>query len=83
MNLEDQFIGRKGLYSVADQAARLRAARAAAESASVPLFINARTDIFLKRDPANYTREALEEALNRAEAYADELFCSWTDWCTE
>lgn len=71
VNLEDQLIGGEGLYPLADQCARLRAARDAAESAGVPLFINARTDIFLKRDPADHNQGALEEALNRAEAYAD------------
>ncbi len=71
VNLEDQIIGGEGLYSVEDQHERIRAAREAAEYAGVRLFINARTDIFLKRDTADYNREALEEALSRAEAYAD------------
>ncbi len=71
VNLEDQIVGGDGLYSVEEQVARLRAAREAAEAAGISLFINARTDIFLKRDPADHDRGALEEALNRAEAYAD------------
>ena len=71
VNLEDQRIGGEGLYSLAEQCARLRAAREAADAAGTPLFINARTDIFLKRDSVEHDRAALEEALNRAEAYAD------------
>lgn len=70
INLEDQIIGGEGLYSVEDHGARIRAARVAAESASIPLFINARTDIFLKLDPADHNGEAVEEALRRAVAYA-------------
>lgn len=71
VNLEDQQIGGEGLYSVEDQCKRIRAAREAAERTRVPLFINARTDIFLKRSPEDHNQEALEEALSRAEAYAD------------
>jgi len=45
--------------------------RDAAESVGVALFINARTDIFLKLEPAAHNRQALAEALRRAEAYAE------------
>ncbi len=71
VNLEDQIVGGSGLYSVKDQCARVRAARDAAGSAGVPLFINARTDVFLKLDRADYNSEFLKEALHRAEAYTD------------
>ena len=71
VNLEDQIIGGEGLYSVKDQHERIHTARETAEYAGVRFFINARTDIFLKRDVADHNQEALEEALNRAEAYAD------------
>lgn len=71
INLEDQIVGGEGLYSVENQGARIRAAREAAESVGVSLFINARTDVFLKLDPTDHTSEALDETLRRAEAYAD------------
>jgi 2-methylisocitrate lyase-like PEP mutase family enzyme len=69
-NLEDQIIGGDGLYSVADQALRIRAARQAADVAAVPAFINARTDIFLKASATQDDAAMVELALQRAEAYA-------------
>ena len=69
-NLEDRVIGEKGLYSLDDQSARVRAAREAADRAGIPVFINARTDTFLKADPATHDVSHTEEALRRAAAYA-------------
>lgn len=71
INFEDQIVGGEGLYSVEQQSERIRAIREVADEAGVPLFINARTDVFLKTYPAEHTREQLEEALTRASAYAD------------
>ncbi len=65
-NLEDGLAS--GLRPVADQAARLRQARAAAEEAGLAFFINARTDLFLQQRDAH--AELLEQALVRARAYA-------------
>jgi 2-methylisocitrate lyase-like PEP mutase family enzyme len=70
-NLEDQIIGSEGLYSVSDQALRVRAARGAADRFGMPAFINARTDLFLKTDPERHAREGLHGTLQRAAAYAD------------
>ena len=71
INFEDQIVGGQGLHPVSDQVARIKAARAAADDTGVPLFINARTDVFLKapRDASHATY--LDEALDRATAYAD------------
>lgn len=71
INFEDQVVGGEGLYSVEQQAARIAAVREAAEANGVPLFINARTDVFLKTYPAVHTREQLDEVIVRAAAYAD------------
>lgn len=71
INFEDQIIGGKGLYSIEEQCARIRAVRDAAEQMSIPLFINARTDIFLKADSANHNDKHIEEAIYRASAYAE------------
>lgn len=68
-NLEDQIIDGDGLYSATEQSARIGAAREAADSADVPAFINARTDLFLKADPAQHNKELLDAALERAHAY--------------
>ncbi len=71
VNFEDQIIGGecKGLYSIKDQCIRIKAIHDAAERASIPIFINARTDIFLNALDQN--ENSLEEALNRAFAYAE------------
>lgn len=70
-NLEDQIIGGDGLYSIQDQSRRIMAARQAAGHASIPAFINARTDLFLKAPSANHDDCMVDEALQRAQAYAD------------
>jgi 2-methylisocitrate lyase-like PEP mutase family enzyme len=57
LNLED------GLGPVEEHATRIRAVRAVAESAGVPLVINARTDVFLRGDGN------VEEAIGRGNAY--------------
>ena len=71
INFEDQVIGGKGLFSIADQCARIKALRRMADQMSIPLFINARSDIFFQVDAANHKDHHLEEALNRASAYAE------------
>jgi 2-methylisocitrate lyase-like PEP mutase family enzyme len=70
INFEDQIVGGEGLYSADEQSERIAAVRQAAEQASVPLFINARTDVFLKTYPAAHTADQLEEVAVRASAYA-------------
>ena len=70
-NFEDQIVGGEGLYSIEDQSARIAAIRESAERKSVPLFINARTDVFLKTYPAVHTDEQLEEVVARAKTYAE------------
>jgi 2-methylisocitrate lyase-like PEP mutase family enzyme len=71
INFEDQIVGGEGLYSIEEQSQRIRAVRQAAESASVNLFINARTDIFLKLPAAEHREENIAHALERAKAYAE------------
>lgn len=71
INFEDQIVGGDALYSIADQCARIMAIRSAAKESSIPLFINARTDIFLKVDHLKHNDQHLEEALLRASAYAE------------
>lgn len=66
-NIEDQVIGGSGLYAISEQAERLSGAR---EAAGLGFFINARTDVFLKR-PREQHRDGLGEAVERAHAYAE------------
>ena len=70
LNIEDQVLGGPGLYSIDEQVPRLRAAREAAESIGVPAFLNARCDLFLKADPDTDHSEFVDEAIQRAAAYA-------------
>ncbi|MEV4615176.1 isocitrate lyase/phosphoenolpyruvate mutase family protein [Kitasatospora sp. NPDC049258] len=76
VNLEDSWSGPGPLRPVADAAERIAAARRAADAAGIPLFLNARTDVFLLGvgDPA----DRLDEALTRARAFvaagADGIF---------
>jgi 2-methylisocitrate lyase-like PEP mutase family enzyme len=67
-NFEDQIIGGEGLYPVEAQAERIRAARSAV---GPHFFINARTDIFLKTKAATHELAAIDDALDRARAYAE------------
>jgi len=48
INFEDQKIGSKELYTIKEQCERIHALRLKAEQMNMPLFINARTDIFLE-----------------------------------
>jgi 2-methylisocitrate lyase-like PEP mutase family enzyme len=74
VNLEDRRDG-ASLFAAAQQAERLAAARAAA--GDVPVWINARTDIFLSQ-ACSSTRAGVAAALERAAVYkaagADSLF---------
>ena len=68
INFEDRIVHGTGLHAVDAQSARIAAIRAMADARGVPLFINARTDLFLGtgiKPPAG-----LPEAKERAAAYA-------------
>lgn len=71
INFEDQVVGSKTLYSIDEQAGRIQAIRQAAEECSLPLFINARTDLFLQSGNAAEHPALLQDALVRARAYHD------------
>jgi 2-methylisocitrate lyase-like PEP mutase family enzyme len=64
INFEDRVVKGKGLYDIDRQAKRIATIRQAAEQKGIPLFINARTDIFLGNG------NDLDEALRRSQAYA-------------
>ena len=71
INFEDRIIGGDGLYSIEEQSSRISTIREAARETGIPIFINARTDVFLKTYPAVHTEEQLDEAIRRAIAYAE------------
>ncbi|MEH1013787.1 isocitrate lyase/phosphoenolpyruvate mutase family protein [Micromonospora sp. CPCC 206060] len=77
VNLEDAWHdGPASLRPVAEQAARIGAARRAADAAGVPLFINARVDVYLRNvgDPENRLAETLDRAAAYLAAGADGIF---------
>ncbi|MDH6136296.1 2-methylisocitrate lyase-like PEP mutase family enzyme [Kitasatospora sp. MAA4] len=83
INLEDGLHGGDPLYrdgttlrTAEDAAARIAAARAAADAAGIPLFINARTDVYLRQvgDPDGWLGQTLARAAAYAEAGADGIF---------
>ncbi|WP_262030293.1 isocitrate lyase/phosphoenolpyruvate mutase family protein [Microvirga sp. Mcv34] len=68
-NIEDG-VRETTLRGTSDQVARLKAARAAADRLGIPLFLNARTDVFLAA--ASDRHEGLvDTALERGRAYAE------------
>lgn len=69
-NLEDSFPANGSLRSAAEQVQRLSQARAAAEASGVPLFVNARTDVFFQKPPEAHDAGMVEQALERARMYA-------------
>jgi 2-methylisocitrate lyase-like PEP mutase family enzyme len=70
-NFEDQIVGEAGLHDARLQAQRISAARVAVDQISAGIFINARTDLFLKAGPEDHTNEMLDDAIARAKAYGD------------
>ena len=71
INFEDQIVGGDGLYAPEAQCGRIAAVRRAADDAGVPLFVNARTDLFLKQRDRDRHPDLLAETKERAAAYAD------------
>ncbi|TLP45674.1 MULTISPECIES: isocitrate lyase/PEP mutase family protein [Cohaesibacter] len=80
-NFEDQIIGTEDLYSIEEQAARIRAIREATDALGLPFFINARSDIFLHAHDDNKHKDLMSETKERAIAYteagADGFFVPW------
>ncbi len=70
VNFEDQVLGGDGLHAPEIQAGRIAALKRGAAAAGAPLWINARTDLFLKADAADHAG-LLDQAVLRARTYAD------------
>ena len=71
LNFEDLMVGGAGLYSMATQVPRIAAVRAVCLRASVPTFINARTDLFLQQFDNLQHEGLIEYAIARKRAYQD------------
>lgn len=70
-NLEDSFPENGELREISEQVKRIRQARAAADAAAIPYFINVRTDVFFGRSPSPHDAAMVRAAAERARAYAD------------
>jgi 2-methylisocitrate lyase-like PEP mutase family enzyme len=74
INLEDSIAGGAGLRDIEEAAARIAAARAAAQEAGVPIVINARVDVWMAGfddDPAARFDQGLRRARRYLAAGAD------------
>lgn len=68
INFEDRIVSGTGLHGIEAQCERIAAIRSMADARGIPLFINARTDLFLGTGIA--PENGLDEARERATAYA-------------
>ncbi|MBB5575132.1 MULTISPECIES: isocitrate lyase/PEP mutase family protein [Rhizobium] len=71
INFEDQVVGGRGVHPIEMQVARIRAIREMADRREMPLFINARTDLFLQESDTAHHQILLDEAYRRADAFAE------------
>jgi len=69
-NIEDSLPAAGSLRDPADQAARIAAARTAADGSGVRFFVNARTDLFLVTPPDRHDEALADAALERGVRYA-------------
>ena len=70
-NLEDSFPANGKLRKTNDQVDRIRRTRQTADAADIRFFINARTDVFFQRPPAEHDDAMVAEAIERTRAYAE------------
>jgi len=70
LNFEDQVVGGDGLHDIGLQTRRIEAIRVAAEAEGVPLFINARCDLFLQSAVKDHAAQ-IDAAIRRGRAYGE------------
>jgi methylisocitrate lyase len=70
-NLEDSFPANGKLRKTIDQVDRIRRIRQTADATDIRFFVNARTDVFFQRPPAQHDDAMVAEAIERARAYAE------------
>jgi 2-methylisocitrate lyase-like PEP mutase family enzyme len=71
INLEDFDRSKGMLFTREEQCRRIKAVRAAAQSKHIHLFINARTDVYLRGNSLTTPQEKFQETISRASAYLD------------
>jgi 2-methylisocitrate lyase-like PEP mutase family enzyme len=70
-NLEDSFPANGKLRKIVDQVDRIRRVRQTADATDIRFFVNARTDVFFQRPPAQHDDAMVAQAIERARAYAE------------
>ncbi len=70
INFEDRVVQGDGLHPVSLQVERIKSIRDVARDQNIPLFVNARTDLFLGTDPGSH-EDRVNEAIERQAAYAE------------
>ncbi len=71
INFEDWDLKTNKLRSISEQSERIQAIKSASADTGLPLFINARTDIFLKAEQSENKDDLLNKAIQRAYAYSN------------
>lgn len=71
LNFEDQNIKNEQIYDQSTQYERVKAVRFAAEQKNFPLFINARTDCFLKEADQGKHENLVDDVVERAKIYKE------------
>jgi 2-methylisocitrate lyase-like PEP mutase family enzyme len=69
INFEDQIVGSNDIYSLNVQSERINTIRKQADIMSKPLFINARTDLFLQEKNSGLHTQLINKAIDRSKAY--------------
>ncbi len=69
INFEDQIVGSNNIYPIDIQSERIKIIRKTADTVSNPLFINARTDLFLKETNSGNHYHHINNAIERSKLY--------------
>ncbi len=69
INIEDYDLRNKTIYSIEAQCRRLQSVRKAGDEMGIPLYINARTDVYVRGGQWQSSEEKWEESLKRGKAY--------------
>ncbi|KAA3512997.1 isocitrate lyase/PEP mutase family protein [Agrobacterium rosae] len=70
INFEDQIVDGQGLHTIEKQCDRIATIRHVAKGANIPLFVNARTDLFLQQNDKGKHKTLVADAIERGKAYA-------------
>lgn len=70
INFEDSYHGKPGMVSIDEQKKKLEVIRKTSSDAGIKLFVNARVDVYIRRDDLNDAQK-LEEAITRGRAYKE------------